>query len=227
MPRGRFPVKLAEPTIIRSSTGTEIDRTYELIPAWASQQQRPGREQEIDGIESGTWVTLFTVRWPHLKVKQITEQWKIFDKYNVQHDVISVTQNSMDWSSVDVLAERHELTDIPEERTVSPPVPTIRVRAGWSTDRTPEAVELTAESTSSVITIPSGTGALFLVLWRPDAAGGDPTNVFFVHGANLRNEFGEAEELIFPDDDGVTGQAIVTVFDRNADLLSNTPITVA
>ena len=95
---------------------------------------------------------------------------------------------------------------------------TTTLRAGWSADASPSAGELTASSTGDTVTIPDGAGSLHLLLWRSDAAGGDPSDIRIAGSPNWRNLFGSAIPLA--DTDGIGGEALVTLGTQKAALLS-------
>lgn len=99
----------------------------------------------------------------------------------------------------------------------------ITIAAGWSNDTIPQAAELTVTGTGSQLTIPDGTGSLYLVLWRSDAAGGDPEQVHISGARGWRNLLGGASDLGLS---GVAGKAIVSVHRQNAALLSGEPVEI-
>ena len=97
--------------------------------------------------------------------------------------------------------------------------------AGFSADTTVTESEVLAgasSDTNSVI-VPTGTGSLYLFIWRADADGGDPTEVHIAGGGNQRNVFGTASALTVS---GVAGQLIVSVNTFNADLTSGETLRV-
>ena len=92
----------------------------------------------------------------------------------------------------------------------------IRVRVGWSQDIIPTADELTASSTTNTVAIPvqdpnnlDGGGG-YMVIWRSDAAGGDPTGLSFNGAFNMRGGWGAAADLPI---DNVPGKVIVSDYD--------------
>ena len=98
------------------------------------------------------------------------------------------------------------------------------LRIGWSADAVADASELTAAFPDQTGTIPDGTGALHLVVWRADAAGGDPAEVHIATGGNARNIFGPAAPLA--DANGTPGQVIVSVTTQKAGLYSGETLHV-
>ena len=100
----------------------------------------------------------------------------------------------------------------------------IAIRAGWSVDAMADVGELTASSENTMLTIPDAAGGLHLVVWRSDAAGGDPSEIRVAAARSWRNLFGNAVPLA--DADGVDGQVIVTVDAQNAGLLSGETLQV-
>ena len=91
------------------------------------------------------------------------------------------------------------------------------VLSGWSADQAISRAELTESSASNTITMGDANGLNYLVFWRADADGGDPTEVHLAGGGNARNLFGDAVDRAI---DGVAGKLIVSVARQNADLLS-------
>ena len=90
---------------------------------------------------------------------------------------------------------------------------------GWSANTIILDSELTAGNSSDTdsVVIPNESGGLYLLVWRADADGGDPTEVHIAGGGNSRNIFGPATARTF---DGVAGQLIVSVGLQNAGTLS-------
>ena len=95
---------------------------------------------------------------------------------------------------------------------------------GWSADQNPIDSEFLVSSDTHTVIVPTATGFLYAIIWRSDADGGDPNEVHFAGGNNIRNTFGvpTAYEL-----DGVAGQVIVSVNTQNADVWSGEEVRVA
>ena len=97
--------------------------------------------------------------------------------------------------------------------------------AAWSADTTITEAEVlagTSSDTNSVV-IPNATGGQYLVIWRADADGGDPSEIHISGGGNQRNTFGNAVALTV---DGVAGQVVHTVTTQNATFLSGETVRV-
>ena len=104
-----------------------------------------------------------------------------------------------------------------------PATPTHSLYVGWSTDDTPEDAEFTANSDTHTIDIPTAVGNQYLLIWRSDTDGGDPSEVHISGGGNTRNSFGAAAAYML---NGVAGQVIVSVTTQNAGLLSGETLRV-
>ena len=103
------------------------------------------------------------------------------------------------------------------------PTPNHALYVGWSGDTTPEDSEFTASSDTHTITVPTATGSLYLIIWRSDADGGDPTEVHISGGGNSRNLFDVAMAYTL---NGVAGQVIVSGNTFNADFTSGETLRV-
>ena len=100
----------------------------------------------------------------------------------------------------------------------STPTPTTHaLYVGWSIDDTPEDAEFTANSDTHEVEIPAAVGSQYLIVWRSDADGGDPSEVHISGAGNSRNNFGSATAYML---NGVEGQTIVSTTTQNASLLS-------
>ena len=96
---------------------------------------------------------------------------------------------------------------------------------GWSADNSPDDGEFTANSDTHSLVIPTETGGQYLLVWRSDADGGDPSSVVITpQSHNQRNAFGTAIPYTL---NGVAGQALVSVLLLNADLYSGETLTVS
>ena len=97
----------------------------------------------------------------------------------------------------------------------------IKIALGWSDDDVAEEAELTVTSTGSMLALPDSVGNKHIVVWRSDAAGGDPMMVL-IGGLDQRNIFGAVVPL---EKDGISGQAITSSL-QDSDLLSGTALEV-
>ena len=222
-----LPVILARP--IREQdpvTNEPLPVTYRNYSSYANRQDRIGSERLFGDIEAGDWSTLFTVRWPSFTIL-VSEDWVLYDEFNLRYEVESVTRDQKDRSLINIFAKRQELTDSDAPKPPAPPTPgQIIWRVGWATTQIPQAADLTVSSTGNELLVPEATGSLFLVIWRSDASGGAPSTVYLGdQDFNIRYEFGDPRPLI--DSDGDPGQAIVTLHDRNASLVSGTRIRIS
>ena len=104
--------------------------------------------------------------------------------------------------------------------------PTHALYVGWSADTIPAAdgSEFTANSDTHTVIIPDATGNQYIIIWRSDVDGGNPTSVRVNGGLNIRNTFGAASAFTL---NGVDGQVIVSVTTQNADLLSQETLEVS
>ena len=102
--------------------------------------------------------------------------------------------------------------------------PTHALYVGWSGGVTPVAADFTANSDTHTVIIPDATGSQYLVIWRSDLDGGDPTSVTINGGRNVRNTFGAATAFEL---NGVAGQVIVSVTTQNANFLSQETLGVS
>lgn len=220
--RTRLPIIIAEPVFSRDPlTNEELAPTYTNYRAYADRVDRTGNERLFGDIEAGEWSSVFTVRWPS-RTQRVNENWLVYDEFGILHEIKSVTQSRDDWSSINIFASRYS-TELGEEAPVTPTQPTVILLVGWSADSTAQAAELTAGSTTSSIVIPEATGNQHLILWRADIAGGNPTSVEIGSARSWRNVFGPAMPLIH---DEVPGQAIITVYNQDAGLLSGETVSV-
>ena len=105
------------------------------------------------------------------------------------------------------------------------PTPNHALYVGWSDDNipAPDGSEFTADSDTHTITVPTATGSLYLIIWRSDADGGDPTEVHISGGGNTRNAFVAAVAYTL---NGVAGQVIVSFNTLNADFTSGETLRV-
>ena len=221
--RLRLPIILSEPTFRRDElTNEELDPTLTNYSAKARRVERAGNERLFGDIEAGQWSSIFTVEWPS-QTYRVNENWLLFDEFGIRHQINAVTRNPENYRQINIFATRLT-TEAGEETPVTPTEPAITIRIGWSMDQTPEASELTASSTGNTVVIPAATGFQFLVIWRSDLAGGDPQQVHVASAGNSRNAYSRRPIPLTVDD--MTGQAIVSVYDRNAVLLSGEAVRV-
>lgn len=225
------PIILAQPTISRDPvTREKLSPAFHNYRSYAIRRDRAGSEQLFGDIEAGNWSAIFTVRWPSLTVR-VNETWILYDEFHTRYDIDSVTQNPRDRTLIDIAARRHDTVSanatiqIPSDPiTPAPPAAERILRAGWSVDRVPEASELRTYSETNRIILPDANGDRYLLIWRADDAGGDPTNISL--GAfNSRNIFGDAVPLT--DEIGVPGVVLVSVFLQNSRLLSGQQVEVS
>ena len=105
----------------------------------------------------------------------------------------------------------------------------IRVRVGWSQDIIPTADELTASSITDTVVVPVQDpnnllkGGGYLLVWRSDAAGGDPTGISFDGAFDMRGGWGAAADLSI---DNVPGKVIVSDYDLLSRVLAGTSMEV-
>ena len=105
----------------------------------------------------------------------------------------------------------------------------IRVRVGWSQDIIPTADELTASSITDTVVVPVQDpnnllkGGGYLLIWRSDAAGGDPTGISFDGAFDMRGGWGAAADLSI---DNVPGKVIVSDYDLLSRVLAGTSMEV-
>ena len=82
--------------------------------------------------------------------------------------------------------------------------------AGWSADASIEDSEILAggvSDTNSVV-LPTGTGSLYMFIWRADADGGDPSEVHIAGAGDSRTSFGAATARVV---ETIAGQLLVSV----------------
>ena len=82
--------------------------------------------------------------------------------------------------------------------------------AGWSADASIEDSEILAggvSDTNSVV-LPTGTGSLYMFIWRADADGGDPSEVHIAGAGDSRTSFGAATARVV---ETIDGQLLVSV----------------
>lgn len=115
---------------------------------------------------------------------------------------------------------------VPETPITPAPTPQTRqLLVGWAASTSPTVNELAAAaaSTSNTATLPSGTGSLYMFIFRSDDLGGDMTEVHIFGGGNSRNLYGAASAQTI---NNVAGQLIVSINTFNATLLSGTDVRV-
>ena len=116
--------------------------------------------------------------------------------------------------------------DLATEHTAPPPTNTDTLRAGWSTAATFDAATTTfgPASGGNFVTVPDDTGDKYLVLWRSDAAGGDPISLHFGGSAlESRATFGSAFDLTLG---GVDGKGIISIDPLKAAITSGTVVEI-
>ena len=95
------------------------------------------------------------------------------------------------------------------------------IRAGWSDDTTITDAELSATSPTDTVTLPAGSGNQYMILWRSDADGGDPTEVHISGGGNSRNLFNPAVNRTI---NGVAGKLLISANQFNTALAGGEPV---
>ena len=97
--------------------------------------------------------------------------------------------------------------------------------AGWSADTSISDAEITAGATSDTnsIVLPTETGSFYMFIWRADADGGDPSEVYISGVLNSRNLFATATARIV---NSIAGQLIVSVNTFNAALTGGETVRV-
>ena len=116
--------------------------------------------------------------------------------------------------------------DLATEHTAPPPTNNDTLRAGWSSEATfaAETTTFGPASSGNFVTIPDDTGDKYLVLWRSDAAGGDPISLHFGGSAlESRATFGSAFDLALG---GVAGKAIISIDPLKAAITSGTVVEI-
>ena len=116
--------------------------------------------------------------------------------------------------------------DLTTEHTAPAPTNTDTLRAGWTSMATFSAEDTTfgPASSGNFVTIPDDTGDKYLVLWRSDAAGGDPVSVHFGGSAlESRATFGRAINVELG---GVAGKAIISIDPLKAAITSGTVVEI-
>ena len=104
------------------------------------------------------------------------------------------------------------------------PMRTDNLRAGWAASADVSGAIYGPPVDGIHVTVPDATGEMWLVVWRSDAAGGDPAGVAYgVGGFPARVTFGAAVDQLI---DGVPGKAIITTSPLNAGLTSGTVLEV-
>ena len=98
--------------------------------------------------------------------------------------------------------------------------------AGWSADTSITDMEILAggvSDTNSVV-LPTGTGSLYMFIWRANADGGDPAEVHIAGSGDSRTTFGAATARTL---DGVDGVLLVSVNTFNVVLTGGETVRVA
>ena len=97
--------------------------------------------------------------------------------------------------------------------------------AGWSADTSISDAEITAGATSDTnsVVLPTGSGSLYMFIWRADADGGDPSEVHISGVLNSRNLFATATAKIV---NSIAGQLIVSVNTFNVALTGGETVRV-
>ena len=105
------------------------------------------------------------------------------------------------------------------------PAPMHDLICGWSADALISDAELLvgAMSATNTVTIPDETGTLYLFIWRADADGGDPLQIFISGGLNVRNTLTAAVARTV---ETIPGQLLVGVQAWDADLSSGESLMV-
>ena len=105
------------------------------------------------------------------------------------------------------------------------PAPAHDLICGWSADAAISDAEISAGamSATNTVTIPTATGTMYLFIWRADADGGDPLQVFISGGLNVRNTLTAAVARTV---DSIPGQLLVGVQAWNAGLNSSESLMV-
>ena len=183
----------------------------------------------IGGWPANTLVLSYKIDLPAGSIPSVLRAAALLllrDLQDAKDDIVQVT-----WSVTNLIAPYRsplvEWGDDPYEMSV--PIPSTRgptpaasvqiLRTGWSADTVPTNSELTASSVTNTVTVPSDNAAVaYFLIWRADAAGGDPASVRIGAGGNSRNLFGAAIPLA--DQVGVVGQVIVSVTTQKIALLS-------
>ena len=105
----------------------------------------------------------------------------------------------------------------------------ILVAVGWSQDINPTADELTVTSITNTVIVPVQDpndlvgGGGYMLIWRSDAAGGDPTGISFDGAFDMRGGWGAAADLSI---DNVPGKVIVSDYDLLSRVMAGTSMEV-